>query len=311
MLPRVGHHVGRELIEEFAAALGGEAGRHPAVMQAAGVVVQSHHQRAHAIAVDVHPVAGHGHIDRAGVLDLELRPLVGQVDAVAGLGDQPVEPGALEALVPALGQLPVEGRGSQMHRRLEGRRHRLQHGTPVAERFGRQIGVSHRQHVEGHELGRGLRGQPGDPALGGVDPLLQGVEAELVVDAHDDLAVDHRPSRQSGFERLDQLGEVASQGLLVAAAEHHFVAVAEDDAAEAVPLRLEGQVAVGNAVNSPGQHRLHRRHHGQVHAAEPTCRAHPVSQAASTDRTASNPHRIDRLASHAVERRAQVGYPHG
>ena len=97
-----------------------------------------------------------------------------------------------------------------MHRRLKGPRHRLQHGTPVAERFGHEVGFGHRQDVEGHHLRGRLYSQAIDPALGGVDALLQGVEAEPVVDAHDDLAVDHRPGRQSGFERLDQLGEVAS-----------------------------------------------------------------------------------------------------
>ena len=40
---------------------------------------------------------------------------------------------------------------------------------------------------------------------------------------------------------LDELGEVAGQRPLVAAAQLHLVAVAEDDAAEAVPLRLEDE----------------------------------------------------------------------
>ncbi len=269
MLARVGQHVGGEFVDQFPPSLGGEAGRHAAVVQPAIAVVQAHDQRADALAVDVHPVSGDGDVEGPCVLDLELRPLVGLVDPAAGLGDQPVEPCALEALVPAAGEAPVEGRGRQMHRRLESARHRFQHGPPVAERLGHEVGVGRGQHVESHELRRRLDRQPVDPALSRVDPLLQGVEAEPVVDAHDDLAVHHRPLGQHSLQRLDQLGEVAGQGPLVAAAQHQLVAVAEHDAAKAVPLRLEGQIAVRNALHRPGQHRPHRRHHRQIHATEP------------------------------------------
>ena len=63
------------------------------------------------------------------------------------------------------------------------------------------------------------------------------VEAALVV-AIDELAVEHDLIGQLREQRLAQLGEVAQQRLLVAALEIEVVAVAEHDAAEAVPLRL-------------------------------------------------------------------------
>src|SRR3712207_7850397 len=56
-----------------------------------------------------------------------------------------------------------------------------------------------------------------------------------------DLAVDHAPLGQPFLDRADHLGEVAGQRPLVAAAQLHLVAVPEDDAAEAVPLRLRSE----------------------------------------------------------------------
>ena len=58
------------------------------------------------------------------------------------------------------------------------------------------------------------------------------------VGGDDDLAVEDAALGQLGLHRLDELGEVAGHRPLVAAAELDLVAVAEDDAAEAVPLRL-------------------------------------------------------------------------
>ncbi len=71
------------------------------------------------------------------------------------------------------------------------------------------------------------------------------------------------------FERFEDLGEVAGEGAVVAAAELDLVAVAEHDAAEPVPLRLEDQPAQLGGVRDPlhrlGEHRPDGWHHGQVH----------------------------------------------
>ena len=94
------------------------------------------------------------------------------------------------------------------------------------------------QQVEGDEgRGRRLR-QLADALLGGMDALGEGVEVEPAGPGDDDLAVQHAARRELASQRLDELGEVAGERLLVAAAEGDVVAVAEDDAAEAVPLGL-------------------------------------------------------------------------
>ena len=93
------------------------------------------------------------------------------------------------------------------------------------------------------------------------------------IERHEELAVEHAALGQLLPDRRDDLGEVAGQRLGVAAGQLDLVAVAEDDAAEAVPLGLEAQAAVElGRVRDPldrlRQHRLHGRHHGQVHAAD-------------------------------------------
>ena len=67
---------------------------------------------------------------------------------------------------------------------------------------------------------------------------LQRVEVEPAVVRDHELAVEHDLVGKLREQRLAQLGEVAQQRLLVAALEIEVVAVAEHDAAEAVPLRL-------------------------------------------------------------------------
>ncbi len=99
-----------------------------------------------------------------------------------------------------------------------------------------------------------------------MDALQQRLEVELVAGRDDDLGVHHAALRQLLLHRGHDLGEVAGHRALVAAAELDLVAVAEHDAAEAVPLRLvEEARAVGHVLHRLGQHRGHRRHHGQVH----------------------------------------------
>ena len=120
------------------------------------------------------------------------------------------------------------------------------------------------QEVEGDERGRRRLGQLADPLLGRVDALGQGVELEARRARDDDFAVEHASGRELAPQRLDQLGEVAGEGLLVAAAQLDLVPVAEDDAAEAVPLRLVVQpVALGELAGQLGQHRRDRWHHGE------------------------------------------------
>ena len=67
-------------------------------------------------------------------------------------------------------------------------------------------------------------------------------------------------------ERIEQLGEVAVERLLVAALDEDLVAVAEDERAEAVPLGLEDPaVAFGEFADALGEHREDGRVDGEVH----------------------------------------------
>ena len=67
---------------------------------------------------------------------------------------------------------------------------------------------------------------------------LQRVEVETALVRDDELTVEHDPIGQLLEQAVAQLGEVAQQRLLVARLQVELVAVAEHDAAEAVPLRL-------------------------------------------------------------------------
>jgi hypothetical protein len=84
----------------------------------------------------------------------------------------------------------------------------------AADRRGVAIG----QAVEGHEAGRCLGGEHGDPAGGGVDAQEEGIEVQLAVAGDDDLAVEDPATRCAPHppQRRLQLGEVAVQGAQVA-----------------------------------------------------------------------------------------------
>ena len=275
-------HQRLQLLDELGPARLGEAGADADVLELALVVVEAEQeaaeQRPLGGGVLVLAVAGDDHVGGARVLDLEHGAAVLGVRRVERLGDHAVEPGALELVEPALRLLRVlrgAGQvagplGAQPAQRLLHRRAPLAQG-PVDVRL-----VAEGEQVEGHEAGRRLLGQHVDPGLGRVDPLLQHLELEPVADGDEHLAVEHHPLRQLPLDRLDQLGEVARQRLGVAAGQLHLVAVAEHDAPEPVPLRLEDQPVVLGRIGDPlhrlGEHRLDGWHHRQVHAGDPNVR---------------------------------------
>ena len=104
-----------------------------------------------------------------------------------------------------------------------------------------------------------------------MDALLEAVEVEPVTVGvgHDDLAVDDASLGQRVEQLRDQLREVAVERALVAARQLDLVAVTEDDAAEAVPLRLvEQAVSRRDRPRQLRQHRQDRRHHRELHPAK-------------------------------------------
>src|SRR6476646_8620471 len=91
------------------------------MLQMTGVVVQAEEQRAdRALLTALVPAeAGHDAVALALVLDLEHDALVRLVGAVDRLGDDAVEPRALEALEPVASDADVARRRREVERRLE------------------------------------------------------------------------------------------------------------------------------------------------------------------------------------------------
>jgi hypothetical protein len=294
--PRViGHRVvgeRRELGQQLAPERSGERRGNPDVMQPSVIVVQAEQQRTDALTVLVDPVARHGALGGALVLDLHERPLVGRVRVGEALRDHAIEPGTLEGREPLGGLCRVGARRREVDRPS---RSQVLHQQPVplGERLGEQGPVTERQQIERHERRRGLGCEPLHPRRRWMDPLAQRVEVEAppchVGD--DDLTVDDASLGQARPQRIEQLGEVAVERSLLAARELHVVAVSEHDAPETVPLRLEQPAVAGRDLTRQlRQHRGEWWRDGQDHAVILPDRirpAHTVTGAGAAPRTRS------------------------
>ena len=96
-----------------------------------------------------------------------------------------------------------------------------------------------------------------------MDALQQRIEVESGLTGNEHFAVDDASLGKVRLHRGDHLGEVAREWTFVATAELDLVAVAEHDAAEAVPLRLvEPAVALRQLVGRLREHRRDGRHDG-------------------------------------------------
>src|SRR3989442_9442911 len=90
-----------------------------------------------------------------------------------------------------------------------------------------------------------------------MDALQQRVEGELAVHRHGDLPIEDEAVRRELAHGCGDFGEVARQWLAGLGLQHHGVAVAEGQAPEAVPLRLEEPALTSR--NGLDELRLHRR----------------------------------------------------
>src|SRR5512132_296175 len=256
-----------ELFGELLTERRREAARHPDVVQRPLVVVEAEQQRTDAVAVLVGAEPGDHAIGGPLVLDLEPGALVLAVLPRARLSDHAVETGALELLEPVGGDLRVGGRGGEVDRWLGAAQHALEALAALRERVRAQVVVALGEEVEGHEARRHLGRQLRHPARGRMDAHLETVEVEALLGGDHDLAVQHRALGQRATEVLDELGEVPVERALVAAPELDLVAVAEHDAAEAIPLRLVEQPVAGREIaNELREHRRHRRRDRERHA---------------------------------------------
>ena len=193
--------------------------------------------------------------------------------APIGLATTPSSPAPSNCVEPALGLVGVGRRPGEVRRPGRARRARPPAGARrIGERPVDQRLVAEGQQVEGHEAGRGLLGQHLDPRGGRVDPLLEHLELQPRPDRHEQLAVEHAPVRQLLARGLHDLGEVAGQRLGVARGQLDLVAVRKTrqrkpshfGSKESPPSNFAGS---GMPLTGLGQHRLHGRHHGQVHSA--------------------------------------------
>ena len=207
------------------------------------LVVEAEQQRADPVVAGlVHAVAGDHAVGRTLVLDLGHHPLVGLV----GAGRAPWR-SARPARRPRT-RRTTAGRSSRSSvagvTYTGGLRVRRARRPAAARRSANGRSVRSSSPIASRSNATKLAGvcsaEQLDPAGGRVDALLQRLEVERVAlgVGHDHLAVDHRPLREVGQHRRDDLGEVAGHRLLVAAADLDLVAVPEDDRPEAVPLRL-------------------------------------------------------------------------
>ena len=95
---------------------------------------------------------------------------------------------------------------------------------------------------------------------------LEAVEIETVVDDDDDFGIENAARRQRGAQRIEQFGEVTVQGLCIAALDIDFIAIAEDEGAETIPLGLEDPtVAFRQIVDAFREHGQDRRVDGEIH----------------------------------------------
>src|SRR5207245_1164277 len=127
-----------------------------------------------------------------------------------------------------------------------------------------------REEIEGHERRRRLRRELRHPRGRRVQAQLQHLEVEPALARDHDLSVDYAARGKAGLKGGLELGEVAIEGLQVAALEVEAVAVAEHDGTEPVPLRLEEPaIALGQLRRELRQHRLDRRLDRESHSHGP------------------------------------------
>jgi hypothetical protein len=129
-----------------------------------------------------------------------------------------------------------------------------------------EVMVAFGEEVEEDDGGGGLSAEELDAGGGGVDAELEGVEVETMRRDDDDFAVEDATGGELREEWGAELGKVAVEGFAVAGLQEELVVVAEEDAAEAVPLGLEGETgAGGDGVDALGEHGEDRRLDGERH----------------------------------------------
>jgi len=160
-----------------------------------------------------------------------------------------------------------------MDRRVEqeaGER-KLQALAAVTERHTGQVLVAEGEDVEADQLGRRLPRESNDTGVGWMDALGQARPVESLragrACADYELGVDGASFGQMHTDGFDHLREVAGQRFGASTGQLDLVAVAQNDAPEAIPLGFVGKsprdgVRGGHVGDGLGQHGGHRQFDG-------------------------------------------------
>lgn len=259
---------GLEEGDEFLAFFFGETGAHADVLQRSRIVVKAEEQRSDGgtLTFPVPAEAGDDAIAVALMFDLEHDALVRLVGSREGLGDDAVEACAFKATKPVERNVSIAGCRREMDGRGGRREQRFEAGAAVFEGLGTQIVCVFAEQIEEDERSGGLRSEEFDARGGRMNAQLQGIEVEAPVLRDDEFAVENAAGGQLRAKGVEEFGEIAIQGLLIAALEEDFAAVFEDEGAEAIPLRLEDPGAGGgDVVDAFGEHGQDGRIDGKVH----------------------------------------------
>src|SRR6185312_8543977 len=242
----------RKLFFELAPHRCGETGAVPDEVEPALLVIEPEQQRGDPPLGLLAPAEADDHAVR-GPIRLHLDDAVArawQVGNVEPFRDHAVEPGRLESLQPVMCLLRVP----RLRREPELLPDPLELGAPLLQRQLVNGLTLPAQEVEGDELRRDLSRELADPAFGGVEPQLHGVEVEDAVALDHDLSVERRVWRQQLADR-PQLREVAQQWPGVSAPDRQLALQVLHHPAKAVPLRLVLPVALGKLGDELGFHR--------------------------------------------------------
>ena len=234
------------------------------MVEQSGLVIESQQQRADQLAARPVAKAAHHAVGGAQPLDLDHGALAFKVRGVQALGHHPFQPRVVQ---PGLSHRSVLGAWRDRQPRVvEDGDKVLQRAPAFAQGFSPQVLARRRtQHVEQGQGRRRLPRQAHDARRRRMQAHLQGLEGKAPAGFDQQLAVEGEHLGANPAQRLDDLREVAPERLARLGLEPHPGALAQGDAAEAVPLGLEPpSVALRQRGLRPG---LHGGHDLEHHAA--------------------------------------------
>src|SRR5438874_4717340 len=239
ILPRmtvdIGRAVGPQIFHQLAAPRAREVRADAHVLKVSLAVIEPEKQRSDCrdFIAPVPTEAGDDAIAFALVFHFQHGALVGLVDAYRLLRHHAVEAGALKTPEPIRRDGSVAGRRRQVQRRLRAGEQPRKGGAALLERYASEIPIAFAQNIKEDNRGGHLLGEQPHPRFCRVKAQLQRLEIEPAGAHNHDLAVEHAALRQLHPQRLDQLGVVAAEPLLIAALDKELVRITKNQRPEA------------------------------------------------------------------------------